>query len=406
VYKRQTRDILVGHADWWGHQFEVLDTGGLTEQSDTFSPLIYKQVLSVLKYVDVLILIMDGKSGLIPEDRDIIRVAKESGKPFFIVVNKIDREQDAEVIKSEFYEFGFDVLHTSFERRDHVDEVVEKIIEYIPENMAVTEPGIRMAIIGKPNVGKSSLANALTGENRVLVSEVAGTTVDAVEINFMYNEQPFTFIDTAGLRKQAKRLGRGDGVEIISSYKSTEAIHNADIVYLVMDAQQGPTEQDAKMAELIYSKGKALIVIANKMDLLKKDHAEPRKWFRERLDFEFHFAPDVPVVFTSAQTGEGLTQMLDEAIRVWKKLHLKISTRELNDFFYKVIRQTPSPVYQTTNVKFYYCTQTGQTPPSFITFANHPEGVTPAYKRFLIKRIQNQWGLEGIPVRVFVMKSS
>ncbi len=401
-----TRDIIVAQADWWGHQFEVLDTGGLTSQQDTFSPMIFKQVTGVLKYVDMLVLVMDGRSGLCLEDRDIIRVAKESGRPFMIVVNKVDREQDAEMIKSEFYEFGMDILHASFERRDHVDEIVERIIESIPEGIEETVPSIRMAIVGKPNVGKSSLCNAITGEHRMLVSEIAGTTIDAVEIGFKYRDQPFTFVDTAGLRKQGKRLGRGDGVEILSSYKSFEAIDKANLVFLVVDATEGPTEQDAKMAEYIFEQGKALIMVANKMDLLKKAVEEPRKWFRDRLAFEFHFAAEVPVVFASAETGEGLEAMLDEALRVWKKMHLKISTRELNDFFYDVIRQAPSPVYRTTNVKFYYCTQTQQKPPSFIAFANHPDGVTPAYRRFLVKRIQNQWGLQGIPVRVYVMKSS
>lgn len=400
-----TRDIIVSQADWWGHQFEVLDTGGLTSQQDTFSPLIYNQVISVLKYVDMLVLVMDGRVGLVPEDRDIIRIAKESGRPFIIVVNKVDREQDSEIAKAEFYEFGMDILHASFERRDHVDKIVERIIDSIPEGQIEEGPGLKMAIVGKPNVGKSSLCNAITGEHRVLVSEVAGTTIDAVEIGFQYKGQKFTFVDTAGLRKQGKRLSRGDGVEILSSYKSYDAIDKADLVFLVIDALQGPTEQDAKIAEKIFEKGKALIIVANKMDLLKKEHDEPRKWFRERLEFEFHFASDVPVVFTSAETGEGLEAMLDEALRIWEKINLKISTRELNDFFYDVIRQAPSPVYQTTNVKFYYCTQTEQKPPSFIAFANHPDGVTPAYRRFLIKRIQTQWGLQGIPVRVFVMKS-
>lgn len=400
-----TRDILVGQADWWGKHFEVLDTGGLTSQHDRFSPLIFNQVLSILKYVDLLVLVMDARTGLTPEDRDIVRVAKESGRPFFIVVNKVDRDHDAELMKAEFYEFGIDLVHASFERREHIDEIVEKISESIPEGTAVKDSGVRLAIIGKPNVGKSSLVNALTGEKRMLVSEIAGTTVDAVEIGFNYKQQEFTLVDTAGLRKQARRWSGGNGVEILSAYKSFEAIDRADLVFLVVDAQQGPSEQDAKMAEYIYEKAKALIVVANKIDLLKNDKEEPRKWFRERLSYEFHFAPDVPVVFTSAETGEGLTDLLDEAIQVWRKLHFKISTRELNDFFHDVIRQAPSPVYQTTNVKFYYCTQTEQKPPSFIAFANHPNGVTPSYRRFLIKRIQSQWGLQGIPVRVFVMKS-
>jgi GTP-binding protein len=401
-----TRDILVGEADWWGASFEVLDTGGLTKSADTFSALIYQQVMSILKYVDQLIVVMDAKVGLVPEDRDVIRIAKESGKPFFIVLNKVDREQEAEVLKSEFYEFGFDVLHASFERRDHTDEVVEKILAAIPEKRVADDKGVRVAIVGKPNAGKSSLFNAIVGEDRALVSDVAGTTVDAVEERYRYKDQELVMVDTAGLRKQAKRLGRGDGVEIISAYKSYEAIDRSDLVLLVMDATHGPTEQDAKMASYAYEKAKAVVVIANKFDLLRQAVAEPKRWFRERLEREFHFAPDVPVLFTSAARGEGIEDLLDGVLDVWRKINLKIPTRKLNDFFYEVIRQAPSPVYRTTNVKFYYLTQTEQKPPAFIAFANHPKGVTPAYRRFLINRIQKEWGLEGIPVRVFIMKST
>ncbi len=400
-----TRDIIVGQADWWGKSFEVLDTGGLTKREDRFSALIYQQVMSVLKYVDLLVVMMDARSGLLPEDRDVVRIAKECGKPFFIVLNKVDREKDAELLKSEFYEFGMDVLHASVERRDHTDEVVEKIIGSIPEGAVVADQSVRLAIVGKPNAGKSSIVNAILGESRVLVSDVAGTTVDAIEERFAYDGLQFTLVDTAGLRRQGKRLAGRDGVEILSAYKSFDAIDRADLVLLVMDSVIGPTEQDAHIVQYAYEKAKALIIVANKFDLLKKEMPEPKKWFRDRLDYTFHFAPDVPLVFTNATAGRQ-DALLDEVIRIAKKLEFKISTRELNDFFYDVIRQAPAPVYRTTNVKFYYLTQTEQKPPSFIAFANHPEGVTPAYRKFLINRIQQQWHLEGVPVRVFIMKSN
>jgi GTPase len=401
-----TRDILVGQADWWGQSFEILDTGGLTSSNDEFSAMIYEQVMSILKYVDMLVVVMDAKSGRLPEDRDVIRIAKESGKPFFVVVNKVDRENEAEMLKAEFYEYSAEIMHASFEKRDHTAEIVEKILAHIPPGTTAEKTGMRIAIVGKPNAGKSSLFNSIVGENRVLVSEIAGTTIDAVEDSFTYKNQELILIDTAGLRKQAKRLSRGDDVEIISAFKSYEAIDRCDIVLLVLDAMLGPTEQDAKMAQYAYEKFKTVILVANKFDLLKKNHPEPKRWFRERIEREFHFAPDVPIVFTCAERGEGVENMLDEVLAIWQKLGLKIPTRKLNDFFYNVIRQAPSPVYRTVNVKFYYLTQTEQRPPSFIAFANHPEGVTPAYRRFLIKRIQAEWGLEGIPIRVFIMKSS
>ena len=400
-----TRDIQVGFADWWGKTFEVFDTGGLTARQDDFSPLIFEQVLQSLGRVDLLVVMFDAKEGLIHEDREIMRIVKESKKPFITVLNKLDREEDAEMKKAEFYEFSDEVIHCSVEARNHTDEVVESIIQQIPEEMPDEEESIRLAIVGKPNAGKSSICNYILGQNRMIVSDVAGTTVDAIEESFDHEGQKFTIVDTAGLRRQAKRYSRNDGVEILSSFKSYSAIDQADICFLVVDGMQGPTEQDAKLYDHILSRHKAVIMVANKVDVMKEELESHKEWYRDRLAREFHFAPDVPLVFTSAVTGEGLNELLRKTMEVWGKLETKIKTSDLNDFFYDVIRQTPSPVYGTKNVKFYYLTQTSQKPPSFIAFANHPTGVTPSYRRFLVSRIKKNWGLEGIPVRVFVMKS-
>ncbi len=401
-----TRDILTGHADWWGKTFEVLDTGGLTTHDDEFSPLIYKQVLSVLKYVDLLIIMLDAKSGLLPEDQDIIRIAKEAGRPFFAVVNKVDRANDADLLLAEFHELGVEMLPCSVERRERTDEVIQKIIEHMPETTAAQMEGIRITIIGKPNVGKSSICNAILGEKRVIVSEIAGTTIDAVEIPFAHKGDQLILIDTAGLRRQNQRLGRGDHVEIISAYKSKAAIEKADVVLLVIDATIGPTEQDAKMIDFCMANGKAILLVANKMDLADKEHDAARDQFRAKMNKEFHFETGLPVVFTSAVNHRGIDKMLDKAVDIKRRMEIRIPTKKLNDFFYNVIRQAPSPVYRATNVKFYYITQTEQKPPSFIAFANHPDGVTPAYKRFLVKRIREEWDLEGMPIRIFVMKSN
>jgi GTPase len=400
-----TRDIQSEMADWWGKSFEVLDTGGLTNKMDDFSPLIFQQVLAALGNVHLLVVVLDGKSGLLPEDRDIIRVAKESGRPFFVVINKVDREHEADLIRSEFYELGVDFLHASFENHAHVDEIVEKIRSAIPEDFKTTRTGIRFAIVGKPNVGKSSLANNILGEHRMIVSDIAGTTVDAVQETFKYNDQKFVLVDTAGLRRQGKRMSGGNDVEILSAYKSFEAIDKAEVVILVVDATLGPSEQDARLATYAYEKGKGLILVGNKTDLARNQIDQYKQWFRDKMEFEFHFGLDVPIMFTSALTGEGVDQLLDKVIEVSKKLAFKISTSDLNNFFYKAIRGAPSPVYRNANVKFYYLTQTEQKPPSFLAFANHPEGVTPSYKRFLINRIQDEWKLQGIPVRIYVMKS-
>lgn len=400
-----TRDVLVETAEWWGKQFDVIDTGGITESRDLISGLIREQVVSVLENLDMLVLVMDGKGGLIPEDREVVRIAKESGKPCVLVVNKIDKILETDLVLSEFYEFGLDVIGASFERRSGVDEVVEWIIGQTPDINIEKKEGLRVCVVGKPNVGKSSLCNHLLGEKRMLVSDMAGTTVDSVEAPFSYNDKDYIFVDTAGLRRQAKRNKTDDGVEILSAYKSHEAIDRSDIVLLLVDATMGPTDQDAKMVEYILEQHKAVIMVANKADVAKAEIEEHRKTFRAQVEKQFHFFKDIPIVFTCALTGYGVKNLFQMVDTIWDKLRLRISTSKLNKFFYETIRQAPAPVWGTKNVKFYYLTQTNQRPPSFIAFANHPQGVTPSYRRFLTNRIKKQWSLEEVPVRMFVMKS-
>jgi GTP-binding protein len=396
-----TRDINIEQANWWGRSFNVVDTGGITDKQDTFSPLIKEQVLSVLKEVDCVLVIMDGRIGLVPEDRDLVRIAKTSGKPILLVVNKIDRFYDADLKTSEFYEFGIDLEPASFERREGVDNIIEWVMAQLPEVVSEERSGVRIAIVGKPNAGKSSLCNQLLKQKRMLVSDVAGTTVDAVEAPLSYNGKDYVLVDTAGIRRASKRK---DGVEYISAVKSYNAIDRADIVLLVIDGLLGPSIQDAKVVEYILGKHKAVILVANKADLGKEEIPAFRSWFRSEVNDYFHFFQNIPMTFLSAKTGSGIEQLFDVVDDVWKRLNTKISTSKLNDFFYDKIRKTPVPVHGVKDVKFYYITQTGQLPPSFITFANHPESVSPSYRRFLSKNIQKEFNLEGIPIRIFCMK--
>lgn len=395
-----TRDILIEPAEVWGVKFDVIDTGGLTESTDLFSKLIREQVIDFLKSVDHLILVMDGRAGVNPEDRDIIRIAKEAGKPFLLVINKVDSVQDAEMAKAEFYEFGVDIVAASFEQRYALDEVLEWIVDQVKRTEHTVRQGLTLAMVGKPNVGKSSLCNRLLGEKRLLVSEVAGTTIDSVDTEMIYEGRKYVLIDTAGLRRSARRE---QDIEIISAFKTRDAVRRADITLLVVDGHEGPSAQDARILEQILDAHRAVIVVANKVDLAEEEIPAFRSWFRSRIAQEFHFFPDVPIAFTSAVTGKGLKDLFDTIVDVEDKINKRISTRELNDFFTQVIRQAPAPVWGTQNVKFYYLTQTNQRPPAFIAFANHADGVTPSYRRFLSKRIQEHWDLIGIPIRIFVM---
>ncbi len=395
-----TRDIQIEPGEVWGAKFDVIDTGGLTESRDLYSQLIREQVVDFLKSVDHLIVVLDGRAGLCPEDRDIIRIAKETGRPFLTVINKVDHLHNLELTTAEFYELGVDLTTASFEQRYGMDSILEWIVEQVKRTEHTVREGLTLAMVGKPNVGKSSLCNSLLGEKRLLVSSVAGTTTDAVDTELIYEGRKFVLIDTAGLRRSYKS---GEGLEILSTFKTRDAIGRADIVLLVVDGNEGPSSQDAKILEKILAKHRAVIMVANKTDIAEENHPAYRSWFRSRVEQEMHFFPDIKIAFVSAKTGRGLKDLFDMIVDMEKKITNRISTRELNDFFMSAIRQAPAPVWGVQNVKFYYLTQTNQRPPAFIAFANHPDGVTPSYRRFLAKRIQEEWGLQGIPIRIFVM---
>ncbi len=397
-----TRDIIIEPVDLWGKQFDLIDTGGITEAGDIFSKLIREQVTEFLHSVDLIVAVMDGRVGLVPEDRDIIRVAKQTGKPFLLVINKVDKVLDEEISKSDFYEFGVDIISASFEQRRGVSDILEWITNQIPDRPAFVKEGMNIAIVGKPNVGKSSICNCILGSNRMIVSDVAGTTIDSVDSPFIYNGSRYTLVDTAGLRRSARRE---EDLEIISAFKSQEAIRRADIVLLMVDGTEGPSDQDARIMQSILEDHKGVIVVANKSDLGGREIPEYRKTFRDQAERVFHFFKDVHIVFTSAKTGQGIDELFEMIEKVSSLMTIRIPTSELNDFFFETIRKAPAPVWGTTNVKFYYLTQTYQTPPAFIAFANHPDGVTNSYRRFLIKNIKERWDLHGMPIRIFCMKS-
>lgn len=396
-----TRDLIVGDVDLWGKSFELVDTGGLTEATDVFSQLIREQVLNYLHTLDLLLVVVDGRVGVVPEDREVIRMANESELPFLVVVNKIDSVQELESSKYEFYEFGENVIAVSIEHRHGVVDLLEWLDARVNLEVLDESKETRLAIVGKPNVGKSSFLNRMVGENRVLVSEIAGTTVDPIDASMEFEGKRYILTDTAGMRRQSRRT---DDVEIISAFKAEDAIQGTDIVLLFVDVMHGPTEQDAKIVETALDDHKAVIMVANKADLAEEELDAYRLNFRAQVERELHFFPDIPVAFISAKTGKGIKALFDLIERVKEKLHLRISTSHLNDFFTHVIRQAPAPVMGTKIVKFYYLTQTNQVPPSFIAFCNFPEAVDNSYRRFISKRLKEHWKLEGIPVRIFAMK--
>ena len=348
----------------------------------------------------------DGRAGLVPEDRDVMQIVQSSAKPCVLIVNKIDKAADDEMAKAEFFEFGYDVLGAAFEARRGVGDLLQwlsdnlEMVEWEEEEERDEAAPLRVAIVGKPNVGKSSLINQLIGEDRVMVSDVAGTTIDQVDVPFKIGDRDFILYDTAGLRRQSRRH---EDLERISAVMTEKALKGADLILLTVDVREGPSDQDARILQDILESHKGVLLVANKTDLAQEEIPEFRKRFREIVAERFHFFKDIQVCYTSAMTTSGLEKLTDQVVIMSDRLKTRIKTRDLNDFFSETIRKTPAPLFGTKTVKFYYLTQTKQMPPSFIVFANHPKGVNPSYRRFLINQLRARFDLEGIPIRIFVM---
>ncbi len=399
-----TRDIHQGKSDWCGVTFDLYDTGGITEgQEKVWNQKIKEQALKAAAAADKIILVLDGKYGLNPEDRDLAIRVKTLNKPVLAVVNKIDLPKNFELALSEFYILGYhDMVAASFEHKHNLDVILDWTVKDQERNMEdLATKAVKLAIVGKPNAGKSTLVNSFLNEERVVVSPIAGTTVDSIEVPFWRGDKEYVLIDTAGLRRRAKRL---DQVEQLSAIKTQDTVRMSDVLVLVIDGLDGPSVQDARIVELALENHKAVILAINKVDIAQNQVPEFRKKLTQQTADVFHFFRDIPMVFISAKTKKGIPELFDMIEHVWKCLNFKVSTRVINDFFLEVIKQAPAPSFRGNDIKFFYITQTGQKPPSFMTFVNEPKGLNNGYRRFVINKIKEHFKLKGIPVRLYAKK--
>lgn len=392
-----TRDRIYNDVEWNGRFFTLVDTGGLFLEDSEFCREVQEQVSKAVSEADVVILIVDGQVGPVPEDEEIARMLLKMHKKTIPVVNKVDDFRNRQVIY-EFMGLGLgEPLPLSAIHGLNIDELLDRVVSLLPDDSCgEEEDGIHIAVVGRPNVGKSSLVNALLKEKRLIVSDIPGTTRDAVDTVLKRDGKGYVLVDTSGIRRKSRVF---EDLEYYSVLRSLRAVDRADIVLFVLDATQGVVEQDTKIGGYIAEAGKGLIIIINKWDLIRKD-VHPREAYdqviRERLDF-LGFAP---LLYVSALTGHGIDRILPLVDRVYGEQTKRISTGNLNSWLSEVVYLNPPPTVKGEDVKFYYALQAGEKPPLFVFFVNSPEKVHFSYKRYLENQLRKAYGFEGTPIRL------
>ncbi len=386
-----TRDRIIRTAEWLGNRFQVIDTGGLVPGSeDEMAGQIERQVRVALEEADVVVLVVDGQTGPAPLDEEIGARLHKEGRPFLLAVNKLDARRDYD--SSEFHGLGGEkLLPISAEHGIGVDDLLDEIISRLPEKLVRTgRDALALAILGRPNVGKSSFLNALLGDERAIVTATPGTTRDVVEENFQLDKRVYRLLDTAGIRKQAKVH---DAVEYYSVSRAIDVIERCNIALLVVDATEGPTSQDKKLASLIEDRGKGLIIVANKMDLVPSDLIRKvQDWTTTRMSFVGY----APVVFTSALRNEGIADAVRQAGLMHEAGGRHLSNALLRETALERIQRKP-PKY---NCRVLGLSQLGTRPPLFRLRLSSPEGMNPAYRRHVAAEIRRCFPFQGYPIRI------
>ena len=393
-----TRDRIYADAEWLGKPFTLVDTGGIqTKSDDVMFRHIREQAQIALDLADVILFFTDYKSGLTSEDYDVGQLLRKTNKPVILVVNKVDHFMEADL--SDFYMLGYgEVYPIAAEQKQGIGDLLDEVVSYFTDGEYEQDDGsIKIAVVGKPNAGKSSLVNKILGYNRTIVSEVAGTTRDAIDTPFEYNGQKYTIIDTAGMRR--KRAIADDTVEEYSVMRSLNAVRRADVCLLVMDAGEGLSEQDVKIAGFIDEQGKPSVVVVNKWDLIEKDTHTVEK-FKKDLACDLAFMDYFRFVTVSALTGQRVNKLMDEVNYVYAKSTFRATTGMLNDVVADAIAAVEPPASSGRRAKIKYVTQASMQPPTFIFFTNEAKLVHFSYRRYLENYIRRAFSLDGTPIRL------
>ncbi len=398
-----TRDRQYGKCEWEGREFSLIDTGGwVVNSDDIFESAIKKHVKVAIDEADVILFVVDVQNGITDLDMEVAEILRRNKKPVLLISNKADTF-DWQFQTAEFYKFGLgDPFMVSAINGLGTGDLLDKIVTYIddkPKDEAELELP-RIAVVGRPNSGKSSLINAFTGDDRLIVTDIAGTTRDSIYTRFNKFGHDFYLVDTAGIRKKAKVT---EDLEYYSVVRSIKAIENADVCVLMIDATKGVESQDMNIFSLIQKNRKGLVVCVNKWDLIENKQTNDAKKIEENIRERFAPFVDFPIIFTSAITKQRILKVLENAQMVYENRKRKIPTRKLIEYMLPLIENYPPPAIKGKYIKIKYITQLPQTTiPSFIFFANLPQYVKDPYKRFLENKIRAQWDFTGTPIQIFI----
>jgi len=404
-----TRDRHYQMVTKWGFPFTLIDTGGLVgDQDEELQSAVTKQALLAIKESDAVIAVFDGKAGVHPLDEEVVRLLRRSTKPVIWVGNKTEKEH-MRMQANELYALGIEpLLFVSAAQSVGIKELVATLKEVLAQKaidaqvVADVNPGIRLAIVGRPNVGKSTLVNRLVGEERVVASSKPGTTRDAIDVTLMRNGQKFTIVDTAGLRRKSKV--EDDGSERYSNIRALNTLSECDVAVLLLDATQGlPSDQDIRIGTLIHERGRAFIIVVNKWDAIEKD-TNSTKEYEQMVRASFLEAPYAPILFVSGLTGQRAFSVLDMVLKVSQESERKISGEELYEALQKLTQRNVPPVYHGAPIRFYRIEQTGVKPHNIVIHVNHPRGLTPSYIRYLRSALREIFPLVGCDLKLYFRK--
>ena len=398
-----TRDRHFGEAEWAGHSFWLVDTGGLVEDSNLpMDVAIRRQVMEAIEEADLMLFVCDAKVGVHPSDARIMDLLRNSQKPWLLVANKVDNPESTDFY--EFYRLGVtDVYPVSASNGKGSGDLLDAVVNAIPETNEERPEAIRVAVIGRPTVGKSSFVNRLLGEDRLVVSDMSGTTRDAIDAPMRYKETDLIFVDTAGLRRQSKI---DDGVEFYSSLRTRRAIDSSDVCILMIDATEGLQNQDLKIATMAWEAGRGLILVINKWDLYEDKTDKSADKFRKEAVEKAPYFKFVPFLFTSAVTGQRVTKALDLVLEVQEQRTRRITTSQVNDALEEMVARRQPPQAAGREVKLNYATQVEIEPPTIAVFGNHPEAIPEHYIRFLHNGFREKWGFTGSPLRIILRRKN